>query len=185
MGAPNGVGSQDQVTVGDTRYSRLKVEVGSSAFSAQRAFRGFYEFSIPTATRRVIRFSSPINFKLKLQDLSVDTGGIRLVVNTGVTPTGVYTPIQMFGMNRTLPVTGYVQQTSMATGGDFTGGTIVEVVRVRSASATAATATVSGDTGNTGRDLPPGDYYILLEPLSGVAGTSTGVYSLEVEELPS
>lgn len=185
MGAPNGVGSQEQISAQDTRYSRLKTESGSAAFEAQRAFRGGYEFSIAVGARRVIKFSSPINFKLTFQDLSVDTGGIRLTVNSGVTPTGVYTAIQMFGMNRFLPVTGYVQQTSMSTGGDFTGGTIVETIRVRAANATAQTSTVSGNTGFTGRKLPPGDYYILMEPLSGVSGASTGVYSLEIEEYPS
>lgn len=184
MSAPNSVGGQAQQSMSDTRFSRLKVEQGSAAFSAQRAFRAFYEFNIALATRRVIRFTSPINFLLKAQQLNVDTGGIRGSANVGVTPSGVYTVFPAFGMNRATPLVGYTQQATVATGGDFTGGTATEVLRVRSANATAQTTTVGGDAGTTGRLLPPGDYYILLEPLASVSGASTGVYSIEWEEYP-
>lgn len=184
MGAPNAVGSQSQLTANDVRFSRLKVEQGSAAFFAQRAFRCFYEFSIATATRRVLRFSCTVNFFLRSQQLSVDTGGIRATANIGVTPTGVYTTFPAFGMNRATPLLGYVSVATVATGGDFTGGTVTEILRVRSANATAQTITVGGDSGPTGRFLPAGDYYILLEPLPGVSGASTGVYSIEWEEYP-
>lgn len=184
MSAPNAVGSQSQLSANDTRFARLKVELGTAAFYAQRSFRAFYEFNVATAGRRVLRFSSPVNFLLKSQQLIVDTGGIRATANVGVTPSGVYTTFPTFGMNRAIPLLGYVQQATVATGGDFTGGTVTEALRVRSANATAQTVTVGGDAGPTGRLLPPGDYYILLEPLNGVTGASTGVYSIEWEEYP-
>lgn len=183
MGSPNGVGSPESLSFPDARFGRVKVETGSASFWAQRSFRMFYEFNVPSAGRRVIRFSCPVNFLLRLQDLTVDSGAIRLTANTGVTPTGTYTAFSAFGLNRTTPLVGYTQQATVATGGDFTGGTVVEVVRVRSSTSNAQATSVGGGVGPDARALPPGDYYLLLETLPGVNSASTGVYSLQWEEL--
>lgn len=187
-GAPNGIGTPAQVTAQDTRFGRLKVEQGTAAFFQQRAFRAFFEFTVATSSFQVLKFSAPINFFLKSQQCSVDTGGIRVTANVSVTPSGTYTPFTAFGVNRSSPLLGYSQQCIVSAGvagvSTFTGGTVTEVLRVRSANATAQTITVGGDQGTTGRFLPAGDYYIKLEPLSGVTGSSTGVYSIEWEEYP-
>lgn len=66
-------------------------------------------------------------------------------------------------------------------GGTSTGGTVVEVVRLKTAAVAVQAATV-GAFPSDERGLPAVTYHIKLESLSGVNTTSTGVYSIFWEE---
>lgn len=163
---------------------RLRVDVGQTGFFAGREFRAYYEFSVALATTQCFRFTSPVDFILWSQALAVDAGGIRLEAFTGViTPSGTWTPITPIGKNRMIerPEPYYTPVATIETGGEFTGGTAVDLIRVRSASQSVAAASV-GATQEDERGLPPGTYYIRLAPLDGVNDTSTGMYSISWEE---
>ncbi len=181
--ASNGGIPADMFTSPNVGERRLRVDVGQTGFFAGREFRSFYEFSIATGQSVVLRFVSPVDFILFQQVLTVDAGGIKMTGELGGTPAGSFNvAMPIIGKNRMskIPQPPYVAQAAMATGGTLTGATVVDIMRVVTASATAQQISV-GNTADE-RGLPAGAYYIRLANLSN--GTSTGVYSLYFEERP-
>lgn len=173
--------SPDLMTDGGYGESRrLRVDNGQTGFFAGREFRSFYEFSIPTGQSIVIKFSSPVDFVLFQQSLSVDAGGVKYTAEVSGTAGGTFTPMPVVGKNRMAqrPTPYYEAVATIGQGGTFSGGTILDLARVVTAGATAQQITV-GMTSDE-RGLPAGDYYIRLAALGN--GTATGVYSLFWEE---
>ncbi len=176
--------SPDLYTSGTEGFRRLRVDVGQTGFFEGREFRTFYELNIPTATSVYIRFTSPIDFIIFEQSLTLDSGSIRFTALSGATAGGTY--------SNTLPVVGknrmasrkapfYSPQSTVASGGTASGGSIVELFRVVAANATAQQQTVLG-AASTERGLPAGTYFLRLENIGN--GAATGVYSLIWEERP-
>lgn len=161
---------------------RIRVDNGQTGFFAGREFRSFYEFSIPTGTSIVIKFSSPVDFILFQQALTVDAGGVKYTAEVTGTEGGTFTALPVVGKNRmsVRPLPFYTAQATIGQGGTFSGDTVLDVARVVTAGATAQQITV-GMTSDE-RGLPAGDYYIRLAALGN--GTATGVYSLFWEERP-
>ncbi|WP_369952103.1 hypothetical protein [Ralstonia syzygii] len=171
------------------QVERLRVDEEPIGFWAGKMFRAYYEFSIAAGGNRSFRFISPINFILTSQRLDVDDGGVRMAAYTGtITPSGSWTPVPQIGVNRSTerPLPGYTNQCTIETGGTFTGGTEVDVLRARgNASGGLLGSGVNvGQAHATERALPAGTYYIRLDALAGVAGTSLGIYSISWEERP-
>lgn len=174
--------------VAPNQVSRLRVDDDEIGFFQGWQFRAYYELSIATGAERSFRFTSPVDFILSNQRMDLDAGGLRAAIFVGtVTPAGVWTQIPIVGRNRMSnklrPEPFYAPQVTIETGGTFTGGTEVEVIRLRSASQSVAAATV-GITAGDERGLPAGTYYIRMQPLAGVNDTSTGLYTLVWEERP-
>lgn len=180
-------GPNDLLTSSKEGFRRLRVDPAQTGFFEGREFRTFYEFAIPSGQSVTLKFSSPVDFILFQQRLTVDAGGIRLTAITGATEaTAFATPLPVIGKNRMAarrqhPGGYYAAQATVSNGGTITGGAIVESVRVVTSGATAQQATVGGQTSDE-RGLPAGSYYLKLENLSN--GTATGVYSLFWEERP-
>lgn len=171
-------------TTEDPLTSRLKVDVAQTGFFEGREFRSFYEFNIASGQTATLRFSCPIDFILFQQALSVDSGGVKLTARAGATPGGTFgVDLPVVGKNRmsSRPTPFYEPQATIATGGTATGGTVVEVVRLVAAGATAQEATVGGQFADE-RGLPGGSYYIQIQSIGN--GAATGVYSLFWEERP-
>lgn len=168
------------MTDGDGESARLRVDNGQTGFFAGREFRSFYEFSIPAGQSVVLKFSSPVDFVLFQQNITVDAGGVKYTAEISGTEGGTFTPLPIIGKNRMVerPVPYYEPLVTIGQGGTFSGGTAVDVARVVTAGATAQQITV-GMTADE-RGLPAGDYYIRLSALGN--GTATGVYSLFWEE---
>lgn len=118
----------------------------------------------------------------------VDKGGVAVRVYINSTDGGGWSTAPVISKNRSPKRrqfnTGYyVGQATLSTGGTFTGGTEVDVLRTRTASQTVAAANV-GASQDDERYLPAGSYYIRVSPLAGVNDTSEGIYSLSWEERP-
>lgn len=167
---------------------RLRVDPGQTGFFAGRFFRSYIEALIPVAGPPVqFRFTSPIDFILWLQSLELTQGATELRVYTGATPSGVWTQRPVIGVNRMAqrPQPYYAAQCTLETGGNFTGGTEVDVLKVRT-SAANNTAQNVGDSW-TERGLPAGTYYGRLQTLAGglnVNDPAQLIYSLTWEERP-
>jgi hypothetical protein len=176
--------SPDLYTSDREGFRRLRVDTGQTGFFEGREFRTFYELSIPTSASIYIRFTSPIDFIIFEQSLTLDAGAIRFTALTGATPGGTYsTALPVVGKNRMVSRKSpyYAPQCTVATGGTATGGTVVELFRVVAANATAQQQTVLGGA-STERGLPAGTYYLKLENIGNSA--ATGVYTLIWEERP-
>lgn len=162
---------------------RIRVDPGQTGFFTGQMFRTYIEYTIPSATSISLRFTSPIDFILWHQSLDCDQGGVRLEVFTGSTPSGTWTALPSIGVNRMSerPTPLYTNQCTVETGGTFTGGTAVDLLRVRAASQNVS-ATNVGVAQDTERGLPAGTYYIRLSALTGVNGDSLGIYRIAWEE---
>lgn len=159
---------------------RIRVDNAQTGFFAGREFRSFYEFSIPAGQSNVIKFTSPVDFVLFQQSLTVDAGGVKYTAEITGTEGGTFTALPVIGKNRmaSRPQPYYTAQATIGVGGTFGGGTVLDVARLVTSGATAQHITV-GMTSDE-RGLPAGTYYIRLATIGN--STATGVYSLFWEE---
>ena len=176
-------------------FDRVRVDVGQTGFFEGREFRSYFEFSdeqsteLAVAGTRRFKFSCPVDFILQSQIVEVDKGGVRLQVFTGSTDGGGWSSIPVIAKNRSptrrvFPSGSYyTAQATFYTGGSFTGGTQVDVIRARTASQTVAAANIGASQDDV-RYLPAGDYYLTMQPLIGVNDPSEGIYSISWEERP-
>lgn len=173
-------------------FDRQRVDVGQTGFFEGREFRSYFEFSADAGTSlavgatRSFRFVSPVDFILQSQTIEVDKGGVRIRAFINATDNGSWTTVPVISKNRSpahrvFPSGYYVGQATFFTGGSFTGGTEVDVLRSRTASQTVASSNVNASQDAT-RYLPAGTYFLIMQPLSGVNDTSEGIYSLSWEE---
>lgn len=160
----------------ETLWSRdraLLVHEQTSGFREKRQFRAYREFAANT----VMKFVATKPFYLTHQSLWTGQGAARLVISTGGTESGTFTPVTTKFCRFLLdgPVSGF---TTLSAGGAVTLGTEREVLRADSGSAGGGTGSTS--TQGSERALPAGTYYFTIT----VTGTTAGMYVLEWEELP-
>lgn len=170
---------------------RLRVDDGSTGFFAGRVFRSYLEQIIPTAGPAVIaRFTSPIDFILLSQTLTLTQGALRAEIFVGATSTGAWTSVPVIGVNRMSerPQPFYTPQVTvdfgLATVAGFTGGTAVDLILLRASAQNASAQNVSGVLPD-GRGLPAGVYHIRFSTLAGgltVNDAAQMVYAIEWEE---
>lgn len=140
----------------------------TGSYMEGRCFRFFHEF----ATSAVLRFVATKPCLLTEQVLYVDAGVARLTTYADGTPGGTFTTsTNLYPRNGLVP---YTLGLAVAAGGTHTGGIVRDVVRVNAGAGAGAVSRISSN-----RMLPPGTYYIKID----VTGTTSGVYSLEFEEL--
>lgn len=180
--------SSDLLTDGGFGVNRrIRVDPGQTGFFAGRMFRTFYEFNIPTAGSLNLLFQTPINFILWSQQIDIDAGGIKVENITNPTPGGVFTELPVIGRNRMTeaPQPLYVSQMQCGQGGTFTGGTIVDSLRLRTAAnqGNSHSSNIVGGQ-DSERGIPPGTYGIRLTPLSGIAEATLGTIHVMWEERP-
>lgn len=169
---------------------RLRVDPGQTGFFAGRMFRAFIDGVIPTAGPSVqFRFTSIKDFILWSQDLDLTQGALQLEIYTGVTPSGTWTTVPVIGVNRMAerPTPLYVPtvtiESSVGGTGNFTGGTRVDVMKVRTSSTNGNASNVGGDFSERG--LPLGVYYGRLSTLTGgltVNDAAQYIYQIMWEE---
>jgi len=172
---------------------RVRVDPGQTGFFAGKFFRSYLESVIPVAGQPVsMRFTSPIDFILWSQSLTLTQGALRMEVFTGaVTPSGTWTaaPAGVIGVNRMAqrPAPNYAAQVTIETGGSFTGGTPVDMMFVRCATnqGNSSSQNAGGETNERG--LPAGTYYLRFSTLTGgvtPVDAAQMIYTLEWEERP-
>lgn len=150
----------------------LLVREQTSGFFNKKQFRAYYEFAATT----VLRFTAARPFLLTHQSLWTGQGSARMVISTGGTPGGTFTPVATKFCKYLLD--GAVDgDTTLAAGGTVTIGQEREVLR--SDSSTAGGGSGNSNTLGGERALPAGTYYMTIT----VTGTTAGMYSLEWEEL--
>lgn len=166
--------------------SRLRVDPGQTGFFAGKFFRSYLEANIPVAGPSVqFRFTSPVDFILWSQVVALTQGALELRIYGGATESGVWTARPAIGVNRMAqrPAPYYVPQASLSVGGNFTGGTELDVIKVRTASQNVNTSNINEQASERG--LPAGSYYGRFSTLTGgltVNDAAQLLYSLVWEE---
>lgn len=172
------------------QVSRLRVDTGQIGFWKGWQFRTFLDLNVPVAGPALcMRFTSTVNFILRLQSLQVTQGALRLEVFIGsVTPSGTWAPVATLGVNRmtgSVAPAPYTSRVTVESGGQFTGGTLADLLLVRTAAQNVGTQNVGAESSERG--LPPGAYYVRISTITGglpVNDPGQGVYSLLWEERP-
>jgi hypothetical protein len=160
----------------------------TSAFWEGREFRTFLELNIPAGTTLVMRVVVPVDTVFYGLELTLDSGHLRMGTYAGGTEGGTFSvalPIfrannMSAGENRKDQPSAYVAQDTLHYGGTHTGGTELDVQRIRPAkdSSTGNGAELLGDA----RGIQPGTYYFRLLAL---VGPVTGVFRARWEERPT
>jgi hypothetical protein len=165
---------------------RLRVDPGQTGFFERRMFRAFFNGAIPTAGPSVqFRFTSRVNFILWLQELELTQGALQLEVYTGATSSGTWTNVPIIGLNRMTEAPLYASQVTIETGGNFTGGTRVDLLQVRTAAANNTASNVG--SGFSERGLPAAVFHGRLSTLTGGVTFNDAaqyIYRLAWEERP-
>lgn len=181
--------SPDLMTDGGFGESRrLRVDNGDTDFFAGRKFRNYIESLVPVAGPPVpFRFTAPIDFILWSQVLELTQGALELRVYTGGVSSGTWVDMTPIGVNRmaSRPQPYYQPQCRLATGGNFSGGTEVDLIKLRASAANNTANNVEQQSSERG--LPAGIYYGRLSTLAGgvtVNDAAQAVYSILWAERP-
>lgn len=173
-----------------TTNQRLRVDPGQTGFFEGRMFRNSHEEVIPVGGPSVqFRFTSPVDFILWSQTLDLTQGALQLRVYTGATPSGTWTDKTPIGVNRMAerPQPYYQPQCRFATGGNFSGGTEVDLLLIRSGTNQGNNSSQNTGGETTERGLPAGEYYGRFSTLTGGVvpdDAAQMLYSLTWEERP-
>jgi len=182
-------GPNDLLTSPKPGIRRVQVDVAETGFFDGREFRISEELDLAAGEVRVYRFTSPIDFILQRQTLSLDDGEVKFTAyrSDQGTEGGTWGPVNVYGVNIMSTAPAYTGQASVDMGGTFTpndGEQAVETIRLRTSGSTAQRTTVSGAVGDQ-RGLAAGTYYLVLDA-AGLGGNApaAGVFDLKYEERP-
>lgn len=136
-------------------FSRVKTDDQLASFFAGTQARSFRELSLVAGASLYVRMVRPVDVILRKFGLFVNAGR----------PTPLYVP-----------------QSHLEAGGSFTGGTLYDVIHVKTAGGTGQQSTVGGNRDDI-LGAPAGTaYYKFSNPGSG---TATGIFTISWDELPA
>lgn len=163
-------------------YRRLRVDVGQTGFFAGREFRTIYEFSIATGATQVIKIVSDCDTIIQMFAAELQTAELRVELLFGGTEGGTFaTALSIFKTNTMSSSSNYIKQVSMMTGGTHTGGTLVDLLLLKSGDGTSASKdAITSATESLPVGFPAGTYYIKLINTDGA--TANGVFRARWEE---
>lgn len=176
-------------------YGRVRVDASRTSFYEGREFRTYKELNIAALATYVIKIEVPTNIILYGLQASIDSGWVRIGGYFGGAEGGSYAEIlPMFAVNgmtagndnRRTDFNGnstvYTRQLVMTAGGTHTGGTELDVSRIKVSGNSNASSTV-GEHGLDERGVGPGTYYFRFLNLSAMDAV-TGVFRMRWEERP-
>jgi len=174
-------------------FERLRVDPDQTSFWEGREFRTFKELNIAGSAEYVIKAVVQINIILTKLEVSIEAGFLRVGTYVGGTAGGSFSetlPIfnannQSAGVNRRESASGilYTVQTALTAGGTHTGGTELDVIRIKAASVTVQASSV-GSSPFDQRGVAANTYYFRLLNL-GMTDAVTGTFKARFEERPS
>lgn len=150
-----------------------------------RQYRINEEFSIPVGGSLVYKFIINTHTELTFSAVEVDQGGVKYSVFTSAqtTETAPFnTAVSVY--KRDLISNPIANRNQVLKGGTATfSGTSNSIVRARTSSGNVGRASTVAQSSNV-RGFPQGiTVYVQFIPLDGINTTSTGVWSLEFEEI--
>lgn len=173
-------------------FGRVRVDVAQTSFFEGREFRTFKELNVAAGATYVIKAVVPLNIILFGLEVNLDSGFLRLGTYAGGTEGGTFSEtLPIFGANN---MSGgndhrndynggiYAAQTVLTAGGTHTGGTELDVIRLKVAGISQQASSV-GSGATDERGVGTNTYYFRLLNLSG-SDAITGTFSARWEERP-
>lgn len=171
-------------SIPDVLSNRARVDNELASFFAGTQARTFREISLAAGASLYVRMLRPVDIVIRRFGLFVNAGELRCDIYRGATPAGVWSeslPVLAANEMSVRPAPAYVPKSSIEAGGTFSGGTLYDVISVKTSGAGGQQFTV----GNVPSDIlgaPAGTgWYKFSNPGTG---TSVGIFTLRWEELP-
>ena len=173
-------------------FERLRVDMAQTGFFEGREFRTFKELNVANGATYVIKAVVPINIILFGLELTIDDGSARLSTAVGGAEGGTFSEtLPIFGTNnmtsgpdhrRARNGSVYASQVALTAGGTHTGGTELDVIRLKTTNASGSAISV-GNMPDSERGVGPNTYYFRLQNLG--TGALLGTLKTRWEERPS
>lgn len=174
-------------------FERLRVDPDQTSFWEGREFRTFKELNIAAAAEYVIKAVVPINIILVNLEVSIEAGFLRVGTYVGGTAGGTFSEtLPLFpannmsaGVNHRQNASNnvYTVQTALTAGGTHTGGTELDVIRLKAASVSVQAQSV-GSSAFDQRGVGANTYHFRLLNLHA-QDAITGTFKARFEERPS
>lgn len=168
------------------RNARTKVDNELGSFYSGTQFRTFKEITLAASATLNVKMERPVDIIIRGFQMSVNTGEMRCEIYRGATLGGTWSSaLPIIGKcefsDNPLPL--YVPQCTLLSGGSFTGGTLYDLMHVKTAGATGQAATV-GEEMNDQLGAPSGSTGVYS--FSNPGNTSaTCIFKMWWEELPT
>ena len=159
--------------------------MGQTGFFAGREFRTFKELSIAISSTYVIKSVVPLNTIVFGVNANIELGNLRMSVVVGGTEGGSFSetlPILPRNTMTEIPQPPYVSQMVITAGGTHTGGTEIDVLRIKANDNSQFASTVGNVEGDE-RGIGANTFYLRVQNLSAT-DIITGVLSFRWEERP-
>jgi len=145
----------------------------NTPFVRGREFRTFKDLNIASAGVYTIRIVVPVNTILTGLELVLTGGNVSLETISGGTAGGTYAEtLPRINTNTMQGTPAYTPLVVMTAGGTVTGGTVIDVVRVK-ADTNSNRATAVGSTTADQRGVGPGTYFWRLTNATGDPAVGT------------
>lgn len=174
-------------------FERLRVDPDQTSFWEGREFRTFKELNIAASAEYVVKAVVPINIILVKLEVSIESGFVRVGTYAAGTAGGSFSEtLPIFNANnmsagndhrRNYSGNVYTAQTVLTAGGTHTGGTELDVIRLKTASVTVQAQSV-GLSSFDQRGVSANTYYFRLLNLSSQDAV-TGTFKTRWEERAS
>lgn len=170
----------DLLTTFSAGSRRLKVEEGSTSLALGRSFRAFKEFNLSQGEVSTLKIEIPINIKLSILIVNIESGGVRYEALLGATEnTPFNTSIQIYPLNnRTDKPDTYASQAIASTGGTVSGGVMVDLAVIKTGTNNQRVSLTEG--AQTERGLPPSVYHLTF---TATTNNAKGVVYASWDEL--
>lgn len=150
---------------------RVRVDVAQTGFFAGHQFRTFKEWATATNATYVIRATVPIDVILFELFIELEDGTARIETVVGGTPGGAFAEILPVIPSNTMderPQPPYEAQVVLEAGGTLADGTVLDVLRIKTADNSNFAASVGAGSGAE-RGVGPNTYYFRMT-LNGAIG---------------
>ena len=163
---------------------RIRVDVGEPSFFDGRQFRTFKELNIAIGATYVVKAVIPsVNIILYGLETVIDAGQLRVTTLVGGTEGGTFSEtLPIFNRNNMSerPTPLYTPTVVLTAGGTHTGGTALDVLRVKASNDTAKGVSVGAESGDES-GVAAGTYYFRLQNLD-LGNAVTGTFKARWEE---
>jgi hypothetical protein len=174
--------TQDMLTDGgDGPNRRLRVDVAQTGFFSGHEGRTFKEWPASTTETYVIKAVVPVNIILFFLSVELELGSARIETVVGGTEGGTFSetlPIFPTNTMTEKPQPPYVNQVVLTAGGTHSGGTVLDILRVKTDADTKKSTSV-GSSASDERGVAANTYYFRI-----ALDTAIGTFKARWEERP-
>lgn len=167
------------------KYSRIKTDSDQAAFWIGTQFRAFKEITLASGASLYLKMERPCNIVIRGFSMSVNAGEMRCEIYRNASLSGTWNSSLLVIPKRELSgseLPSYSAQCSISSGGAFSGGTLYDLMHVKTSGNSQQGSTVGGEMNN--QLAAPGGSVGCYKFTNPGNSSATAIFSLWWEELP-